>query len=121
MTRSLVVKCTTGTDENVERASQAFTVAVTAATAGAPVSLWLTGDAVWLAVPGRAEEVVLEGGAPFADLRDAVLSLGVLTVCTQCAMRRNLEQADLIEGVRIAGAPTFVEEALAEGAQALIY
>jgi len=121
MTRSLVIKCTTGPDENAERCSQALTVAATAVAAGVTVSLWLTGDAVWLGVPGRAEAVVLEGAASFASLRDAVLALGTLTVCTQCAQRRGLEQVDLLEGIRIAGAPTFVEECLAEGAQALVY
>ena len=52
--RALVVKCTT-TDP--EPCSQAFTVAATALAAGASVSVWLTGDATYLAVPGRAEEV----------------------------------------------------------------
>lgn len=121
MSRHLVIKCTTGPDENIERCSQAFTVAAAAVASGVKVSLWLTGDAVWLAVPDRAEAVVLEGAAPMKDLRDAVITMGQLTVCTQCAQRRGLEQPDLIEGVRIAGAPTFIEEALAEGAQALVY
>lgn len=119
--RSLVVKCTTGPEENAERCSQALTVAATGLAAGAAVSLWLTGDAVFLAVPGRAEQVELPGAASFADLRDAVIAGGTLTVCTQCAQRRGLEQGDLLEGVRIAGAVTFVEESLAEGAQALVY
>ena len=44
-----------------------------------------------------------------------------MTVCTQCAARRSLTQADLIEGVRIAGAASFVDEVLSEGAQALVY
>ena len=119
--RSLVVKCTTGADENAERCSQALTVAATGLAAGAAVSLWLTGDAVFLAVPGRAEQIELAGAASFADLRDAVIAGGTLTVCTQCAQRRGLEQGDLLAGVRIAGAVTFVEESLADGAQALVY
>ena len=118
--RPLVVKCTAGADEP-ERCNQAFTVAATAAAAGAQVSLWLTGEAVWLAVPGRAEEFSLPHSAPLADLRDSVLAAGTLTVCTQCAARRSLTQDELVLGARIAGAATFVEEALAEGAQALVY
>ncbi|MEV4090445.1 sulfur reduction protein DsrE, partial [Nonomuraea fuscirosea] len=39
----------------------------------------------------------------------------------QCAARRNITVDDVIEGVRIAGAPAFVEEAVADGAQALVY
>ncbi len=118
MTRSLVIKCTT-TDP--EPCSQAFTVAATALAGGARVSLWLTGDATHLARAGRAEAVVLPLAAPLADLRDAVLAEGTLTVCTQCAARRELTAADLLPGVRLAGAATFVEEILAEGTQALVY
>ena len=44
-----------------------------------------------------------------------------MTVCAQCAARRSLSEADLLPGVRIAGAAVFVEEVLAEGAQALVY
>ena len=118
--RALVVKCTSGT-EAPERCAQAFTVAATAAAAGARVSLWLTGEAVWLALPGRAEAFVLPHSAPLADLRDAVLSGGSLTVCTQCAARRELDQDDLLPGVRIAGSASFVDEVLSDGAQALVY
>ena len=120
MSRSLVVKATAGA-EDPERCSQAFTVAATAVAAGAPVSLWLTGDAAWLALPGRAEDFSLEHAAALSDLRDAVLAAGTVTVCTQCAQRRGITPEDCLPGVRIAGAAAFVEEALAEGAQALVY
>jgi predicted peroxiredoxin len=119
--RALVVKCTTGPDENTERCAQAFTVATTAIAAGVPVSLWLTGDATFLAVPGRAEAVDLPHSAPLAELRDAVLAGATMTVCTQCAARRNITEADLIVGVRIAGSASFVAEVLAPDAQALVY
>ena len=56
--RRLVVKVTAGA-EAPERLSQAVTVAATAVASGVPVSLWLTGEASWLAVPGRAEEITL--------------------------------------------------------------
>ena len=118
--RHLVVKCTAGAAD-AERCAQAFTVAATAVAAGAAVSLWLTGDAVWLAVPGRAEDFELPHSAPLADLRDAVLAGGRLTVCTQCAARRGLSEADLVSGAVIAGSATFVDEVLREDAQALVY
>lgn len=120
MSRSLVVKLTCGADAP-EKCAQAFTVAATAVAAGAEVSLWLTGEASWLALPGRAEDFALPHSAPLAQLRDAVLAGGRLTLCTQCAARRDLGPDDVLPGVRIAGAQTFVEEALAEGAQALVY
>jgi predicted peroxiredoxin len=114
------VKVTCGADEP-ERSNQGFTVAATAVATGADVSLWLTGDATWYAVPGRAEEFHLEGAAPLADLLGALLAGGRVTVCTQCAGRRGLEQDGLLPGVRLAGAPSYVEEVLAEGVQALVY
>ncbi|GAA2520598.1 DsrE family protein [Pilimelia columellifera] len=120
MTRPLVVKSTAG-DDAPERCAQAFTVAATAVAAGVDVSLWLTGEASWFAVPGRAEQFTLPHSAPLAELLAAVLAEGSVTVCTQCAARRDLTVADLLPGVRIAGAAVFVEESLAEGAQAMIY
>ncbi len=120
MSTSLVVKVTAGADAP-ERCAQAFTVAATALAAGAPVSLWLTGEASWFALPGRADSFDLPHSAPLKDLLAAVLAGGTITLCTQCAARRGLAGDDVIEGIRIAGAAVFVEECLAEGAQALVY
>lgn len=120
MTRSLVIKVTAGED-SPERCNQAFTVAAAAVASGVAVSLWLTGESAWFAVPGRAEGFELPHAAPLQDLLAAVLAAGRVTVCTQCAARRDLTQEDLIGGVRIAGAATFVEETLQDGAQALVY
>ena len=120
MSRHLVVKCTSG-PEAPERCAQAFTVAAVAAASGASVSLWLTGEASWFALPDRAEQFVLPHSAPLAELRDAVLTGGTLTLCTQCAARRDIGPADVLPGVRLAGAAVFVAEALQDGAQALVY
>ncbi len=104
-----------------ERCSQAFTVAATAVSSGVPVSLWLTGESAWFALPGRAAEFELPHAAPLPDLLAAVLEGGQVTLCTQCAARRGITADDVIPGVRIAGAAVFVEEATSEGAQALVY
>jgi predicted peroxiredoxin len=120
MARTLVIKVTAGSDAP-ERCAQAFTVAATAVAAGASVSLWLTGESTWFALPGRAAEFSLPHSAPLPDLLDAVLAGGTVTVCTQCAARRDISPADVLPGVRVAGAVVFVEEALAEDAQALVY
>jgi predicted peroxiredoxin len=118
--RSLVVKATAGEDAP-ERCAQAFTVAATALSAGVSVSLWLTGESAWFALPGRAESFKLPHSAPLPDLLAAVLAGGTVTLCTQCAARREIGPDDVIPGIRIAGAAAFVEECLAEGAQALVY
>ena len=118
--RKLIVKVTCGADDP-ERCNQAFTVAATAAASGATVSLWLTGESSWFALPGRAETFQLPHAAPLKDLLDAVLEAGTVTLCTQCAARRQITQDHVIKGIRIAGAATFVEEAMAAGAQTLVY
>jgi predicted peroxiredoxin len=118
--RSLVVKLTAGKDEP-ERCNQAFTVAATAVAGGVRVSLWLTGEATWFAVPERAGDVALPHSVPLCELLGKILADGTVTVCTQCAARRKLTQDDLVAGIRIAGAMTLVAEVMAEGAQALVY
>ena len=120
MARSLVVKVTCGA-EDPERCNQGFTVAATALAAGADVSLWLTGEAAWFGVPGRAEEFSLPLAAPLADLLAAVVAGGTVTVCSQCAARREITEADVLPGVRVAGAAVFAEEVLRDEAQALVY
>jgi len=120
MPRLLVVKATAGADAP-ERCSQAFTVASTALAAGAEVSLWLTGESTWFALPGRAEQFELPHAAPLADLLTMLRASATVTACTQCAARRGIGPDDVLPGVRIAGAAAFVEEALRDGAQALVY
>ncbi len=120
MVRSLVVKVTCGADD-AERCNQAFTVAAAAVASGAYVSLWLTGEAAWFALPGRAEEFDLDLATPLSDLLSVVVSGGRVTVCTQCAARRGIVEGDLRDGLIIAGAAVFAEEILDEGVQALVY
>ncbi|MGC0376459.1 putative peroxiredoxin [Streptomyces sp. SAI-229] len=120
MAKKLVIKVTAGTDAP-ERCSQAFTVAAVAAASGVEVSLWLTGESAWFALPGRAAEFELPHAAPLPDLLDSVLATGRVTLCTQCAARRDITEKDVLEGVRIAGAQVFVQEAMADGTQALVY
>lgn len=123
--KKLVIKVTAGADAP-ERCSQAFTVAAVAAASGVEVSLWLTGESAWFALPGRAEEFELPHAAPLPELISGILggpdgSGGRITLCTQCAARRDIEEKDVLEGVRIAGAQVFVSEIMGEDVQALVY
>ena len=122
MSRStnLVIKLASGV-EAPERLAQAFTVATTALASGITVSFWLTGEASWLALPGRAQDFHLEHAPSIADSIATILSAGTLTLCTQCAVRRDIKEDDLIAGIRIAGAAAYVEEITADATQALIY
>lgn len=115
------MKVTCGTDDP-ERSNQGLTVASAAVASGAEVSLWLTGEAAWFATPDRAPDLGLPHATAAADLVSVVREGGgLVTLCTQCAARRDLGEVDVLPGVRIAGAAVFVEEALGEGTQALVY
>ncbi|GHJ34398.1 DsrE family protein [Streptomyces sp. TS71-3] len=120
MAKNLVIKVTAGSDA-AERCSQAFTVAAVAAASGVSVSLWLTGEAAWFALPGRAAEFELPHAAPLPELIEGIQAAGRITLCTQCAARRGISEDDVLPGVRIAGSQVFVQEALAEDTQALVY
>ena len=116
----LVIKLATGLAD-AERVSQAFTVASTALASGIEVSFWLAGDAAWLAIPGKAAEFQLPHAARIADTLQTLIGSGTVTLCSQCAVRRNINDGDQILGIRIAGATSFVEEILREKTQALVY
>jgi predicted peroxiredoxin len=120
MAKKLVIKVTAGADAP-ERCSQAFTVAAVAVASGVDVSLWLTGESAWFALPGRAAEFELPHAAPLPELIDAVLASGQVTLCSQCAARRGITEQDILAGVRIAGAQLFVSEIMPDGVQALVY
>jgi predicted peroxiredoxin len=118
--RELIVKITCGA-EAAERANQAWTVASMGLAAGAAVTVWLTGEAVWFAVNGRQPDLALPHAAPVVDLVEAVRSGGRIVVCSQCAARRELGPENLLSATTIAGAASFVEAALTPGVQALVY
>ena len=56
-------------------------------------------------VPGRAEEFALPLAAPLAELLETVVAGGSVTLCTQCAARREITAEHVLPGVRIAGGP----------------
>ncbi len=118
--RPLLIKITCGA-EAPERANQAWTVAAMGLAAGAEVAVWLTGEAVYFAVPSRQPDLALPLATPVDELVDVVREAGQIVVCSQCAARRDLDETDLVEGARIAGAAQFVEAALQPDVQALVY
>ena len=87
--RHLMIKITCG-EEAAERANQGWTVAAMGVAAGARVTVWLTGEAVWFAVPGRQPDLALPHATPVRDLVETVRTAGQIVVCTQCAARRDL-------------------------------
>jgi predicted peroxiredoxin len=119
-TSNLVIKLTCGL-ESPERVSQAFSVASAALASGVKVSFWLTGDAAYFALLGKAAEFELPHAAPLADQLSALVSGARVVLCSQCAVRRNINEGDQIKGIVIEGAVSFVEEITRESTQAIVY
>jgi predicted peroxiredoxin len=120
MPQGLVVKVIAGSQE-AERCLQGLTVAATASISGVPVSLWLAGDAAWLADPDRAACVELDDAPDAGALIETVLENGRVTLCARCANRRGLLLANISANIEIAGAASFVAEITAPQTQALVY
>jgi predicted peroxiredoxin len=119
-TSNLVIKLTCGL-ESPERVSQAFSVASAALASGVKVSFWVTGDAAYFALPGKAAEFELPHAADLADQLSALVSGARVVLCSQCAVRRNINEGDQIKGIVIEGAASFVEEITRESTQAIVY
>ena len=119
-TSNLVIKLTCGL-ESPERVSQAFSVASAALASGVNVSFWLTGDAAYFALPGKAATFELPHAAPLEDQLSALVAGARVVLCSQCAVRRNINDGDQINGIVIEGAASFVEEITRESTQAIVY
>lgn len=120
MAKRLVIKLISG-KEDPERLSGALNVATAAIASGVDVSLWLTSESSWFALPGKLGEIELAGTPDLNELLQIIIDSGSVTLCTQCASRRGIEKSDLIEGIEIKGAASFVEEVTKDEVQALIY
>jgi len=72
---------------------------------GKQVAMFLTKDAVRLALPGHAEGVACDGCPPLERLfAQYAEGGGELLVCPICFNSRKLDEADLVPNARIAGA-----------------
>ena len=100
----VVINLATGL-EDAERVTVAFLVANAAANAGKRVTMFLTKEAVRIALPGHMVGVACEGCPPLASLAsDYARARGELLVCPICFNARELNEADLIGSARIGGA-----------------
>jgi predicted peroxiredoxin len=118
--KSLVVKVTHALDDP-ERAHIACNVAAVALASGIDVHLFLAIEGVHLARPEVPDQLEVADAPPVGDLLDALYTGGTVTVCTPCATRRSLGEADFREGTVLAGSAQFVALATAEGATTVVY
>jgi predicted peroxiredoxin len=116
----VVINLATGL-EDAERVTVAFLVGGAALEQGKPVAMFLTKEAVRLALPGYAEGVACDGCPPLARLYEQYSEGGgELLVCPYCFNARKLDEGSLVANARLAGA-TPLWEWIGEGATVFSY
>jgi predicted peroxiredoxin len=104
MAEKAVINLSTGL-EDAERVTVAFLVAGGALEQGRPVAMFLTKEAVRLALPGIADAVACDGCPPLARLfQQFAEGGGELLVCPICFNSKKLDEAQLVDNARLAGA-----------------
>lgn len=104
MASKVVINLATGL-EDAERVTIAFLVGGAAAQQGKDVAMFLTKEAVRLALPGHADAVACEGCPPLARLFEQFAENGgQLLVCPICFNSRKLDESELVPNAKLAGA-----------------
>ena len=100
----VVVNLATGL-EDAERVTVAFLVGGAAVEQGKAVTMFLTKEAVRLALPGYADAVACDGCPPLARLfQQYADGGGELLVCPICFTARKLDESRLVANARLGGA-----------------
>jgi predicted peroxiredoxin len=104
MAEKVLINLATGLEDS-ERVTVAFLVAGAALNGGREVAMFLTKDAVRLAVPGHAEGVACDGCPPLERLFEQFAEGGgELLVCPICVNARKLDESTFVANARVAGA-----------------
>lgn len=100
----VVVNLSTGL-EDAEKVTVAFLVGGAAVEQGKQVAMFLTKEAVRLALTGVADAVACEGCPPLARLfQQFADGGGELLVCPICFNTKKLDEGSLVSNARLAGA-----------------
>jgi predicted peroxiredoxin len=100
----VLINLATGLEDG-ERVTIALLVATAAQGAGKQVSIWLTKEAVRLALPGFAEGVACDGCPPLPRLIEQYADAGgELLTCPICFNARKLSEDELAPNARMVGA-----------------
>jgi predicted peroxiredoxin len=103
MTGKAVISLTTGLEDS-EKVTVAFLVAVGAAESGRPTLMFLTKEAVRLALEGVTVGVACEGCPPLPDLMKRYEAAGgTYYVCPVCFDAKKLDKSALIAGAELQG------------------
>jgi predicted peroxiredoxin len=118
--QKVVVNLATGL-EDAERVMIAFLVGGAALDQGKRVAMFLTKEAVRLALPGVADAVACERCPPLARLFEQFAEGGgELLVCPICFNTKKLDEGQLVSNARLAGA-TPLWEWIGDGATVFSY
>ncbi|MEX0673804.1 MAG: DsrE family protein [Gaiellaceae bacterium] len=121
MAQKVVINLATGLEDS-ERVTVAFLVGGAAAEQGKDVAMFLTKEAVRLGLPGHAQGVACEGCPPLERLfQQYADNGGQLLVCPICFNSRKLEESQLVENAKLAGATPLWEWVGDEGATVFSY
>jgi predicted peroxiredoxin len=100
----VVINLATGLEDS-ERVTVAFLVGSAAVEQGKQVAMFLTKEAVRLALTDHAQAVACEGCPPLPRLFEQYIGGGgEFLVCPICFKSRKLEESQLSPGARLAGA-----------------
>lgn len=100
----VVINLATGLDDG-ERVTVALLVGGAALEQGKQVTMFLTKEAVRLALPGYAEAIACDGCPPISRLLEQFGDGGgQLLVCPVCFNARKLSENELVGNARIGGA-----------------
>ena len=103
-TQSVLVNLSTGL-EDAECVTVALLVAVAALDGGRRVGIWLTKEAVRLALPGYGVGVACAGCPPLERLLEQFSEKGgELLPCPICFSARSLDEGALVPNARLTGA-----------------
>lgn len=109
MANKMLVNLATGL-EDPERVTVAFLVGGAGVQKGQHVAMFLTKEAVRLALPGHARGAACDGCPPldrlFAQYAEGG---GELLVCPICFNARGLEEGAMVQNARLAGATPMLE------------
>ena len=121
MAGKVLVNLTTGMEDG-EKVTVAFLVAGAALGRGSEVAMFLTKEAVRLAVPGSAEGTFCEGCPPLERISEQFAEGGgELLACPFCVNSRKLDADSFVPHARVAGATPMWEWLGDEGGSVFSY
>ncbi len=111
----------TSAKDDTDRATVGFVVANAAVGSDQESVVFLSTEAVRLAVEGYADDIHEQGFAPLKELLTSFVDGGgSILVCSPCFKKRGLDETNLVPGAKIVGGAKLVEF-LAGGTPSISY